>query len=87
MAANALVQARIDEAVKEEAAAVLASMGLTVSDAVRLLLTRVAKEHALPFDPLIPNEQTVQAMKEARQGKLASFKDVDALLADLNADD
>jgi DNA-damage-inducible protein J len=87
MAANALVQARIDGAVKEEAAAVLASMGLTVSDAVRLLLTRVAKEHALPFDPLIPNEQTVQAMKEARQGKLASFKDVDALMADLNADD
>ena len=87
MAANALVQARIDGAVKEEAAAVLASMGLTVSDAVRLLLTRVAKEHALPFDPLIPNEQTVQAMKEARRGNLASFKDVDALLSDLNADD
>jgi DNA-damage-inducible protein J len=86
MAANALVQARIDGAVKE-AAAVLASMGLTVSDAVRLLLTRVAKEHALPFDPLIPNEQTVQAMKEARQGKLASFEDVDAPMADLNADD
>jgi len=87
MAANALVQARIDAAVKEEAAAVLASMGLTVSDAVRLLLTRVAKEHALPFDPLIPNEQTVQAMKEARRGYLASFKDVDALVTDLNGGD
>ena len=87
MAANALVQARIDGAVKEEAAAVLASMGLTVSDAVRLLLTRVAKEHALPFDPLIPNAETVKAMKEARRGKLASFEDVDALMADLNADD
>ena len=87
MAANALVQARIDGAVKEEAAAVLASMGLTVSDAVRLLLTRVAKEHALPFDPLIPNEQTVQAMKEARRGNLASFKDVDALVTDLNGGD
>jgi DNA-damage-inducible protein J len=87
MAENSLVQARIDGAVKEVAAAVLASMGLTVSDAVRLLLTRVAKEHALPFDPLIPNEQTVQAMKEARRSKLASFKDVDALMADLNADD
>lgn len=69
MAANALVQARIDRAVKEEAAAVLASMGLTVSDAVRLLLTRVAKEHALPFDPLIPNAETVKAMKEARRGQ------------------
>ena len=87
MAANALVQARIDRAVKEEAAAVLASMGLTVSDAVRLLLTRVAKEHALPFDPLVPNTETVEAMKEARRGKLTSFENVDELMADLNADD
>ncbi len=87
MAANALVQARIDGAVKEEAAAVLASMALTVSDAVRLLLTRVAKEHALPFDPLIPNAETVEAMKEARRGKLTSFENVDELMADLNADD
>ena len=77
MAANALVQARIDGAVKEEAAAVLASMGLTVSDAVRLLLTKVAKEHALPFDPLSPNGETVEAMKEARRGKLQSFEDVE----------
>lgn len=87
MSAKALVQARIDRAVKEEAAAVLASMGLTVSDAVRLLLIRVAKEHALPFDPLIPNAETVESMKEARRGKLASFDSVDALMADLNEDD
>ena len=65
MAANQLVQARIDGAVKEEAAAVLATMGLTVSDAVRLLLTRVAQEKALPFAPLIPNAVTIEAMKEA----------------------
>jgi len=87
MSAKALVQVRIDRAVKEEAAAVLASMGLTVSDAVRLLLIRVAKEHALPFDPLIPNAETVESMKEARRGKLASFDSVDALMADLNEDD
>jgi DNA-damage-inducible protein J len=78
---------RQDEAVKEEAAAVLASMGLTVSDAVRLMLTKIAKEHALPFEPLAPNELTVHAMKEARRGKLQPFEDVDALMADLNADD
>jgi DNA-damage-inducible protein J len=87
MSANALVQTRINGAVKEEAAAVLAAMGLTVSDAVRLLLTRIAREHALPFDPLIPNAKTVKAMKAARKGKLASFKSVSALMADLNADD
>lgn len=87
MSANALVQARIDGAVKEEAAAVLAAMGLTVSDAVRLMLTRIAREHALPFDPLIPNAKTVKAMKEARKGKLTSFDNVSALMTDLNADD
>ena len=50
MAANALVQTRIDAAVKERAITVLGHMGLTVSDAVRILLTRIANEGALPFD-------------------------------------
>jgi len=86
MAANALVQARIDSEIKEEATAVLAAMGLTLSDAVRLMLTRVARERALPFDPLIPNPQTVEAMKEARRGQLRSFDSVDDLMADLNAE-
>jgi len=87
MTANAVVRARIDEQIKEEATVVLAAMGLTVSDAFRIMLTRVAKEKALPFEPLIPNEETIAAMKEARRGGLPSFKDVDALMADLNADD
>lgn len=87
MASNALVQTRIDQHIKSEAAAVLAAMGLTVSDAVRLLLTRVAQEHALPFDPLIPNKETVAAMKEARKGGLRSFSTVKSLMDDLNAED
>jgi DNA-damage-inducible protein J len=86
MAANALVQARIDSEVKDEANAVLAAMGLTISDAVRLMLTRVAREHALPFDPLIPNPKTIEAMKEARRGQLQSFESVDDLMNDLNAE-
>jgi DNA-damage-inducible protein J len=86
MAANALVQARIDSEVKDEANAVLAAMGLTISDAVRLMLTRVAREHALPFDPLIPNPKTIEAMKEARRGQLQSFDSVDDLMNDLNAE-
>lgn len=73
MPANAVVRARIDEHIKEEAATVLAAMGLTVSDAFRIMLTRVASEKALPFDPLVPNEETIQAMKEARREKLKSF--------------
>lgn len=87
MSANALVQTRIDGAVKEEAAAVLAAMGLTVSDAVRLMLTRVAREKALPFEPLTPNATTVEAMKEARAGKGKRFATVAELMADLDADD
>lgn len=87
MAANALVQARIDDAVKKEASVVLAAIGLTVSDAVRLLLTRVAQEKALPFEPLIPNETTIKAMKEARKGGLPRFNNVEDLMADLHADD
>ena len=87
MAANAVVRARIDGSIKEEATAVLAAMGLTPSDAFRILLTRVAKEKALPFAPLIPNKETIAAMKEARKGKLKSFTSVDDLMADLNVDD
>ena len=87
MAANQLVQVRIDGAVKEEAAAVLATMGLTVSDAVRLLLTRVAQEKALPFAPLVPNAVSIEAMKEARRGKLERFDSVQELLDDLHAED
>jgi len=87
MAANAVVRARIDERIKEEAAAVLASMGLTVSDAFRLMLTRIASEKALPFEPLVPNAETIEAMKEARRGKLESFDRVDSLMANLNAKD
>ena len=87
MTTNAVVRARIDEHIKEEASAVLAAMGLTVSDAFRIMLTRVAREKALPFDPLIPNATTIEAMKEARRGGLKSFATVDDLMANLNADD
>ncbi len=87
MTANAVVRARIDEHIKEEAAAVLAAMGLTVSDAFRIMLTRVAQEKALPFEPLVPNTETIKAMREARQKKLKSFDSVDALMTDLNAKD
>ena len=85
MGASQLVQARIDGAIKEEAAAVLATIGLTVSDAVRLLLTKIAREHALPFDPLIPNATTIAAMKEARAGNLPRVKSIADLKAALNA--
>jgi DNA-damage-inducible protein J len=87
MASNAVVRARIDGQIKEEASIVLASIGLTVSDAVRLMMTRIAKEKALPFEPLVPNDETIAAMKQARAGNVDSFDNVDSLMDDLNADD
>ena len=87
MPANSIVRARIDGRTKDEAAAVLAAMGLTVSDAFRLLLTRVASEKALPFEPLVPNHETIEAMRAARRGDLTTVGGVDDLLSSLNADD
>ena len=66
MTNDSVVRARIDERTKKEAAAVLGAMGLTLSDAFRLLVKRIAAERALPFEPLVPNEKTIAAMKPAR---------------------
>jgi DNA-damage-inducible protein J len=87
MTTNAVVRARIDHAVKDEATHVLAAMGLTVSDAFRLLLVRIAKDKALPFSPLVPSKETIAAMREAREGKLTTVKKNENLLDSLNADD
>lgn len=86
MSANAIVRARIDEQVKDDASAVLAAMGLTVSDAFRMMLTRIAHEKALPFEPLIPNAKTIAAMKAARAGK-TEVVSLDALRAVFDAND
>jgi DNA-damage-inducible protein J len=87
MSENAVVRARIDGRIKDEAAVVLATMGLTVSDAFRLLLTRVAHDKALPFEPLVPNDETIAAMRAAREGKVTAFSSVDDLMMHLNAAD
>jgi DNA-damage-inducible protein J len=87
MIENSVVRARIDAETKAEASAVLASIGLTLSDAVRLMLKRVAAEKALPFEPLIPNAETIEAIKAARRGELETAKSVNNLFDELNADD
>lgn len=81
---NTVVRARVNEQTKQEAAAVLAAMGLTISDAFRMLLIRVAQEKSLPFEPVVPNEETIAAMKAAREGKLTSVNDTKELLGSLN---
>jgi DNA-damage-inducible protein J len=85
MTDNSVVRARIDERTKREAAAVLKKIGLTVSDAFRLLLVRVAAEKALPFEPLVPNAETVEAMKAARRGELVTAGKPEKLLKTLKA--
>jgi DNA-damage-inducible protein J len=87
MPANAVVRARIDAKTKAEAAAVLATIGLTVSDVFRLLMLRVAQDKAMPFEPLIPNAETIAAMEESMRGELTRVGKISELIAQLNADD
>jgi len=84
---NDIVRARINSDIKAEANAVLRSIGLDASTAFRMMMIRIAKEKALPFDPLIPSAKTIEAMREARSGKLKQFDDVDSLMQDLRAKD
>lgn len=84
MAANALVRARINEEVKNEAAAVLATMGLTVSDVVRITLTKVAREKALPFEMRVPNARTAETLAKSERGEdLHRCESAEAMFKDL----
>lgn len=82
-----VVRTRIDPDIKEEASVVLEALGLTLSDAIRMLLTRVAREKALPVELMTPNPKTIAALKEARAGGLRKFGSVDDLMADLDDED
>ncbi|MGA9626627.1 MAG: type II toxin-antitoxin system RelB/DinJ family antitoxin [Bryobacteraceae bacterium] len=86
-AADTYVRARIDSATKERAADALAAMGLSLSDAIRLLMLRVADERRLPFEVKVPNATTRRAIAELEAGKGKRFSSTNALMADLNLDD
>jgi DNA-damage-inducible protein J len=86
MATDTTVRVRIDAQTKAQATAVLENMGLSVSDAVRLLLLRVADERRLPFEnPKVPNAATRAAMAELERGEGKTFESVDALFEDLKS--
>ncbi|MBK6998628.1 MAG: type II toxin-antitoxin system RelB/DinJ family antitoxin [Rhodoferax sp.] len=85
--ADTYVRARIDNDTKERAADALAAMGLSISDAIRLLMLRIADEKRLPFDVKVPNAITRQAIAELEAGKGKRFASVADLMADLHADD
>lgn len=81
------VRARIDAKTKRRATAALEAMGLSVSDAIRLLLLRIADERRMPFEIRVPNKATSDAIDELESGKGKKFKNVKALMDDLNEDD
>ncbi|MDD2859440.1 MAG: type II toxin-antitoxin system RelB/DinJ family antitoxin [Acidiphilium sp.] len=83
MAADSIVRARIDTATKERAAIALEAMGLSISDAIRLLMLRVADEQRLPFDVRVPNAETRRAMKDLNAGKGKRSASAAALFKDL----
>ncbi len=85
--ANTYVRARIDIDTKARATDALEAMGLSVSDAIRLLMLRIADEKRLPFEVKAPNAKTRKAIAELEAGKGKKFATVDDLMADLNADD
>ena len=84
---NTYVRARIDSVTKDRAVETLSAMGLSISDAIRLLLLRVVEEQRLPFDIKVPNATTTAAMNELENGGGKEFATVEALMADLYADD
>lgn len=85
--ADSYVRARIDSKTKQRASDALGAMGLSVSDAIRLLMVRIATEQKLPFDIKIPNPVTLAAIDELNDDKSIAFNSATELLADLNADD
>jgi DNA-damage-inducible protein J len=86
MSTNSLVRARFEDHIKRDLSAVVKTMGLTVADAFRLTMVEIAEERALPLEPLVPNEETIEAMKATRRGDLVTVGSPRKLLASLNAD-
>jgi DNA-damage-inducible protein J len=86
MTASVMVHVRVPEDVKTQAAQTLASMGLSVSDAVRVFLTRIVAEQQLPFALKVPNATTRAAMAEADEiikARRARFATADELFDEL----
>jgi len=81
--AGTMVHIRIDEKLKEKAGKALAAMGMSLSDAVRLLLVRVAAEQRLPFEVRVPNAVTVKALQAVEKRKGKTFTSAEALFKDL----
>ncbi|EAZ5301856.1 TPA: type II toxin-antitoxin system RelB/DinJ family antitoxin [Salmonella enterica] len=84
---NSYVRARIDENIKNDATIVLNQIGLTISDVVRIMITRIAEEKRLPFELSVPNQNTRAAIVELESGLGNKCDSIEALMTNLNADD
>lgn len=83
MNSDTVVRARIDPETKARAADALADMGLSISDAIRLLMVRIADEKRLPFEVRAPNAATRRSMEELEAGKGQRHKSAESLFKDL----
>ena len=82
-----VVHIRVHEEIKKQATETLATLGLSVPNAVRIMLARVAAEKSLPFDARMPNAETKAALEAYRRGEIVSFNTIEDLMADLNTED
>lgn len=87
MAVTTVVEARVEEDIRQKAEVILALEGLTVSDALRMILVSTVQDGAMPRYLLRPNATTLEAIDAMDRGEYKSFNTVEELMADLNADD
>ncbi len=82
-----MIHVRIDQDLKAKASRTLDAMGLSLSEAVRIFLTRTAADQAFPFELRVPNARTIAAMEAGDRGEVVKFGSIEELMADLHADD
>lgn len=82
-----MIHIRIDQNLKSKASKTFDAMGLSLSEAVRMFLTRVAADQAFPFELRVPNTETIAAMEAGDRGEVVKFASIEALMTDLHADD
>jgi len=85
--ATAMIHVRVDQGLKAKASQTFGAMGLSLSEAVRVFLTRAATDQAFPFDLHVPNAETIAAMQAAERGEGVKFGSIEELMADLHEND
>lgn len=85
MKSDSVVRARVDEQLKLQAAAIFEAAGLTLSDAIRMMLLRTVQEKAIPFIPAKPNAATIRALKNSQKGQGKRFSNLEDMFKHLNA--